>query len=123
MSPFALLLLAAVLIGNSGGQLMFKAAALRAETGLGLRRYWLALALQPLLWLGIVVYVAEFFLWLAFLSVVPLWQGVMVASIDILLVMVAARIFFNEKITPPRVVAISLIAIGVGLVGWGGGSV
>lgn len=123
MSPFALLLLAAVLIGNSGGQLMLKAAALRAESGGGLRRYWLGLALQPLLWLGMIVYVAEFFLWLAFLSVVPLWQGVMVASIDILVVMIAARIFFGEKITGPRVAAISLIAVGVGLVGWGGGSV
>lgn len=122
MSLFALLLLAAVLIGNSGGQLLFKAAALRAGNGDGLRRYWLALGLQPLLWLGIVVYVAEFFLWLAFLSVVPLWQGVTVASIDILVVMFAARLFFGEQITQPRVVAISLIALGVGLVGWGGGA-
>ena len=120
MSLFALLLLAAVLIGNSGGQLLFKGAALRAGSGDGFRRYWLALGMQPMLWLGIVVYIAEFFLWLAFLSVVPLWQGVMVASIDILLVMIAARIFFGEQITPPRIVAVSLIALGVGLVGWGG---
>ena len=121
MTLFATLLLAAVLIGNSAGQLLFKAAALRATGGKGLGHYWWDLAVQPLLWLGVVVYVAEFFLWLAFLSVVPLWQGVMVASIDILMVMVAARIFFGEAITPPRVAAISLIAIGVGLVGWGGG--
>jgi len=51
---------------------------------------------------------------------VPLWQGVMVACIDILMVMLGGRIFFGERITPPRVAAISLIAIGVLLVGWGG---
>ena len=128
MSPFALLLLAAVLIGNSGGQLMFKAAALRAETGHGLRRYWLALGLQPMLWLGMVVYVAEFFLWLAFLSVVPLWQGVMVASVDILLeglgrLLIAAVIIWvvgravisPGRVTYHRVIGAVLLYLAIGL--------
>ena len=48
------------------------------------------------------------------------WQGVMVACIDILMVMFGGRFFFGERITPPRVAAITLIAIGVLLVGWGG---
>jgi multidrug transporter EmrE-like cation transporter len=64
--------------------------------------------------------VFEFFMWLAFLSVVPLWQGVMVACIDILLVMLGGRIFFGEQITRARMLAISLIAVGVLLVGGGG---
>ena len=119
MSPFALLLLAVVLIGNSAGQLMFKAASLRADRP-GIASHWQALALDPLLWLALLIYVFEFFMWLAFLSVVPLWQGVMVASIDILLVMLGGRIFFGEHITAPRVLAISLIAVGVLLVGGGG---
>jgi drug/metabolite transporter (DMT)-like permease len=105
MSPFALLLLAVVLIGNTAGQLLFKAASLRAH------RPGVA---------ALVIYVFEFLMWLAFLSVVPLWQGVMVACIDILMVMLGGRIFFREKITRPRVLAISLIAIGVLLVGGGG---
>ncbi|HJU31083.1 MAG TPA: hypothetical protein VJ740_06510 [Hyphomicrobiaceae bacterium] len=119
MSPFALLLLAVVLIGNSAGQLMFKAASLRADRP-GIASHWQALALDPLLWLALLIYVFEFFMWLAFLSVVPLWQGVMVASIDILLVMLGGRIFFGEHITASRVLAISLIAVGVLLVGGGG---
>ena len=73
-----------------------------------------------LLWAGLATYVFEFFMWLAFLSLVPLWQGVMVACVDILMVMVGGRIFFGELITAPRVAAISLIAIGVLLVGLGG---
>ena len=120
MSLFATMLLAAVLIGNTAGQLLFKAASLRATAPEGDPNYWRQLFSQPTLWLGLVLYVVEFFIWLAFLSVVPLWQGVMVASIDILAVMLAGRIFFGEQITPARVLAVSLIAVGVTLVGWGG---
>jgi drug/metabolite transporter (DMT)-like permease len=119
MSLFATLLLAVVLITNTAGQLLFKAASVRTDRA-GITAHWLALMLSPLLWMGIVLYVFEFFGWLAFLSLVPLWQGVMVASIDILMVMLGGRIFFGEQITPPRIGAISLIAIGVVLVGWGG---
>lgn len=121
MSPFALAILAVVLIGNTAGQLMLKGASIRADraeaAGVG---HWSALLREPMLWAGLATYLFEFFMWLAFLSLVPLWQGVMVACIDILLVMVGGRIFFGEHITTPRVVAISLIAIGVLMVGLGG---
>ncbi len=119
MSSFALVLLAVVLIGNTTGQLLLKGASLRADRP-EVASHWRALALDPLLWVALSLYVIEFFIWLAFLSLVPLWQGVMVACIDILLVMVGGRIFFGEKITPARVLAIGLIAIGVLLVGGGG---
>lgn len=119
MSLFATLLLAAALITNTAGQLLFKAAAVRAGQA-SIAAHWLALALNPLLWAGIAVYVLEFLGWLAFISLVPLWQGVMVACIDILLVMLGGRLFFGERITRSRVAAISLIAFGVLLVGWGG---
>ena len=120
MSLFATLLLAAVLIGNTAGQLLFKAASLKATAQEGTATYWQQLFWQPTLWLGLLLYIVEFFVWLAFLSVVPLWQGVMVASIDILAVMLAGRLFFGERLTPARLLSISLIAIGVTLVGWGG---
>ena len=119
MSPFAWLLLAGVLLTSTVGQLFVKGAAVRADRA-GNDAHWDAMLRDPLLWLGIATYVVEFLLWLAFLSVVPLWQGVMVASIDILMVMLGGRVFFGERITPPRVLAISLIALGVVLVGLGG---
>jgi drug/metabolite transporter (DMT)-like permease len=119
MSLFALLLLSVVLLGNTGGQLLFKAASLRASRP-GWAEHWQALAIDPLLWLALLIYVFEFFIWLAFLSVVPLWQGVMVACVDILLVMMGGRIFFGERITAARMLAISLIAAGVLLVAGGG---
>ena len=118
MTLTATLLLAAVLIGTAGGQLLFKAASLRgARAG---SSYWLALAVDPVLWLALLVYVTELVLYMAFLSIVPLWQGVMVVSLDLLLVMIGGRIFFAEALTLPRVAAVSLIAGGVFLVGWGG---
>lgn len=120
MSPLALVLLAVVLIGNSAGQLLFKAASINAA-GEGVRDHVQALLRQPFLWAGIAIYVFEFFMWLAFLALVPLWQGVMIACIDILMVMAGGRIFFGEHVTLPRAAAVSLIAVGVLLVGIGGG--
>ena len=123
MSLFATMLLVAVLVGNTAGQLCLKAASLRTTSDEGSPTYWRQLAMQPIMWLGVLLYLLEFLVWLAFLSGVPLWQGVMVASIDILAVMLAGRVLFGEQITPPRLLAVSLIAVGVVLVGWGGGEV
>ena len=115
MTLFAL---AVVLVGNTAGQILFKAASLRASDS-GLTAHWRALASDPLLWLALTIYVFEFFMWLAFLSVVPLWQGVMIACIDILMVMVGGRIFFDESYGGSSLIT-SLIAVGVLLVGGGG---
>ena len=107
-------------VGNTAGQLLFKAASLRASDS-GLTAHWRALASDPLLWLALTIYVFEFFMWLAFLSV-----GAPLARRDDRLhrhpdaVMVGGRIFFDEKITRSRMLAISLIAVGVLLVGGGG---
>jgi drug/metabolite transporter (DMT)-like permease len=121
MSSLALILLAIVVVGNTTGQLLFKGASMRADRAeAGGMPHWQSLATDPLLWLAISLYVVEFFIWLAFLSVVPLWQGVMVACVDILLVMIGGRVFFGEHLTPARIGAICLIAIGVMLVGAGG---
>jgi len=50
---------------------------------------------------------------------VPLGQGVMAGSITIVGVMVGGRTLFGERITSPRLSAVSLITVGVALVGWG----
>lgn len=118
MTPLATLLLAAVLIGTSAGQLLFKAVSVRSTRASG--SYWVAVAADPLLWLALAVYSVELLLYMAFLSIVPLWQGVMAVSFDLLLVMIGGRLFFAEQLTMPRVLAILLIATGVFLVGWGG---
>ena len=97
------------------GQLSFKAAA-APGLGEGVAR-WKAMARRPWLWAGIACYVGEFLVWLAFLSLVPLSEGVLLGSINIVAVMVAGRFLFDEKFSPLRTLGILLVAAGVAVVG------
>lgn len=113
----ALLILCGNVLFDVAGQLTFKAASSRADHAVGLRR-WLRLFAEPLLWLGIALFAAEAFLWLAFMAIVPLGQAVMVASVNIVSVMIGARLVFSERLTRRQGIAIALIAFGVMLAGW-----
>lgn len=99
--------------------MLLKSASMRARTLKG-SAFIVALLVQPLLWLAIVAFVALFLAWLGFLSLVPLSQGIMVGSITIAGVMLGGRIFFGERITQSRAIAVGLIGSGVLLVGLGG---
>lgn len=100
------------------GQLAFKAAAQGSAAYSGTNQ-WRQMAKRPWIWLGIGSYLFEFVLWLAFLSLVPLSVGVMLGSINVVVIMVAGRLLFNEKLSPWRVAGIVLIAAGVTVVGLG----
>jgi len=102
------------------GQLAFKAAASDPEAGDGIAR-WRYMASRPWLWVGIFSYVAEFLVWIAFLSLVDLSEGVLLGSINIVVIMIAGRILFREKLTPLRVTGIMLVTLGVAIVGFAGG--
>lgn len=113
MTPLATVLWLANAVVDTGGQLCFKAAAKHGDDG------WRALARQPLLWLGLACYCAEFLVWIAFLSQVPLSLGVLLGSIDIVIIMLFGRLLFHERLTPLRVGGILLVCVGVALVGIG----
>jgi drug/metabolite transporter (DMT)-like permease len=98
------------------GQLSFKAAAGDPDAGEGIAR-WRHMAARPWIWLGVAAYVVEFLVWIAFLSLVPLSEGVLLGSINIVVIMLAGRWLFREKLTPLRVTGISLITLGVAVVG------
>ena len=102
---------------DTGGQLAFKAAA--SAPGDGLAR-WLHMARRPWLWLGIGCYVIEFLIWIAFLSLLPLSEAILLGSINIVAVMVAGRILFGEKLTRLRMAGILLVTLGVAIVGVAG---
>jgi drug/metabolite transporter (DMT)-like permease len=102
---------------DTGGQLAFKAAA--NAPGDGLAR-WLHMARRPWLWLGIGCYVIEFLIWIAFLSLLPLSEAILLGSINIVAVMVAGRILFGERLTRLRVAGILLVTLGVAIVGVAG---
>jgi drug/metabolite transporter (DMT)-like permease len=104
---------------DTGGQLAFKAAASDPRAGDGLDR-WRYMATRPWLWIGIFCYVAEFIAWVAFLSLVPLSDGVLLGSINIVAIMLAGRWLFGERLTRLRVIGILLVSLGVAIVGVGG---
>ncbi|MGJ7541291.1 EamA family transporter [Variovorax sp. LT1R16] len=119
LTPLVLTLWVLNVLVDSGGQLAFKAAAGDPRAGDGLAR-WAFMARRPWLWVGVGCYVAEFVLWLAFLSLVPLSEGVLLGSINIVAIMIAGRYLFAEKLSRMRVAGILLISIGVTIVGWHG---
>ena len=104
---------------DTGGQLAFKAAAGDPDAGDGLAR-WKHMASRPWLWLGMGCYAIEFLVWIAFLSLIPLSEGVLLGSINIVAIMVAGRFLFGEKLTRLRVAGIVLVTLGVAIVGLGG---
>ncbi|MBF7682267.1 EamA family transporter [Acinetobacter sp. B5B] len=100
------------------GQLAFKALALKGLAYEGKAR-WLAFAKMPMLWLGLACYVVEFVVWLAFLSLVPLSDGVMLGCINIVVIMIAGRLFFKEQLTKERLIGVLFISAGVAVIGIG----
>ncbi len=119
MSELAIILWLLNMLLDTGGQLAFKKAA--TAPGDGMAR-WRAMGSQPWIWLGVICYGAEFLAWTAFLSTVPLSQGVLLGSVNIIIVMIAGRLLFAERLSRMRVAGILLIAAGVTLVGMGGGA-
>lgn len=101
---------------DSGGQLAFKAAAIEPGNLSGLAR-WRRMLARPWLWIGIVCFIGEFVVWLAFLSLIPLAEGVLLGMFSIVAVMLGGRIWFYEHFTRPRLIGISLIIAGVVVVG------
>jgi multidrug transporter EmrE-like cation transporter len=69
------------------------------------------------LWIGIICFCLEFVVWLAFLSVLSLSQGVLLGAINMVSIVIAGRFIFKEQLDLMRIFGISLIAIGVILVG------
>jgi len=118
MSATVFVLWMANILLDTFGQLSFKAAATEEHLGEGLAR-WKAMAARPWIWWGIGCYVGEFVVWLAFLSLVPLSEGVLLGSINIVAVMIAGRVLFAEKLSLLRTLGILLIASGVAVVGLG----
>ena len=116
LSPLVVTLWVLNVLVDSGGQLAFKAAASEPGDRDGMERWRFMLA-RPWLWVGIACYVAEFLVWLAFLSLVPLSGGVLLGSINIVAIMILGRVLFREKLAPMRVVGIVLVSIGVAIVG------
>lgn len=123
LDPGALPALAWLLWGanavlDTAGQLLLKAAAMDPAGGTQ-RERWRRIVRRPVLWLGLACFTAEFLFWVGFLSLVPLSAGVLLGSINIVVVMAVGRALFSERLTPLRTAGMLLIVAGVALVGVG----
>ncbi|MGY2289265.1 EamA family transporter [Pseudomonas sp. SDO528_S397] len=104
-------------IVDTSGQLAFKAAAVDSADYSGMA-HWYHLMKRHWFWIGILLYVVEFMLWLAFITMVPLSVAVMLGSINIVVIMIAGRLWFKEALTKWRLIGILLIALGTAVVGF-----
>jgi drug/metabolite transporter (DMT)-like permease len=100
---------------DTTGHLAFKSAAI-TEHEAELQR-WKMMLSSPMLWIGIVCFGIEFGVWFALLSLIPLSLAMLIGSINIVIVMLAGRLLFQERLDRLRVAGMWLIAIGVGLAG------
>ena len=105
---------------DTGGQLAFKAASVEPHTEHEGMARWSYMLGRPWIWLGVACYVIEFASWIAFLSLVPLSVGVMLGSIDIVVIMLGGRWLFGEQLSPLRLMGITLVTLGVVVVGASG---
>src|SRR5437016_771252 len=92
---------------DTAGHLSFKAAEDKKAAGTG---SWLTMLRSVYLWIGIVCFCLEFAVWFALLSLIPLSQAVLVGSINIVVLMIAGRLLFRERLDRMRVGGMVLIA-------------
>lgn len=130
LPPLASVLWVANVLFATLGQILLKTAAVEphgtnaasvdgadgADAGRAGGR-WAAMARRPWLWLGVACFVVEFLLWLAFVSLVPLSEGVLLGAVNVVAITVFGRLFFSEKLSRLRLAGILLISVGVAVVG------
>lgn len=118
MAPLPVVLWTANLALDTLGHVAFKSAAHAAREDIEAQRWW-RLARHPWLWVGVASFALEFLVWLAFLTLLPLSEGVLLGCFNIVVLMLIGRWRFGERLTPWRLAGMALIAVGVGLVGLG----
>jgi drug/metabolite transporter (DMT)-like permease len=105
------------IVFDTAGHLAFKHAAIMPhESEMG---RWRAMLTSRAMWLGIACFVFEFVAWLSLISLVPLSQAVLIGSINIVVVMLAGKLLFDERLDRMRVIGMTLVSLGVALAGGG----
>lgn len=96
------------------GQLLFKAGA-KGQTFDSVTSVIKAM-FSPLILLGGLFYVSTLVLWIYILSVMPISRANPISALAYPIILIAAKLLFNEAITPLRWIGIAIIFIGVILV-------
>jgi drug/metabolite transporter (DMT)-like permease len=115
MPALAIVLWIANIFLDTAGHLAFKSAAVTDDDE-ELQR-WKTMLSSPRLWIGIICFCLEFAVWFALLSLIPLSEAMLIGSINIVVVMLAGRLLFRERLDGMRIAGMTLIAVGVALAG------
>ena len=110
-------LLAFCIVTEIGRELSFKAASDEAE---GQPAYLAALALQPVLWLGIIFWFVEMVAWVLVLETTPLSLAFPIMTLTYAGVPLAGTLILKERLTPLQIAGAALVAAGVTCVGLAG---
>lgn len=106
---------------ESFGDLFFKMGTL--STGIhnvtmsNMLEFIVRMTSNPLLWIGVVLYLTNFFLWITLLSRVDLSVAFPMSSLTYIFVPVLAILFLHEKVVLLRWTGIIFIIIGISLSG------
>jgi drug/metabolite transporter (DMT)-like permease len=115
MSNLAIFIWLMNVVVDTAGHIALKHAAIGEHESEWLR--WKSMLSSFPLWLGMLCFILEFILWLVLLSLLPLSTGVLLTAFNMVAIMLAGRILFKEMLDPLRITGISLITLGVILVG------
>ena len=105
------------MICDTVGHVALKFAATADEASGSEWQRWIAMFSNIPLWIGIICFCLEFVVWLAFLSVLSLSQGVLLGAINMVAIVVAGKLIFKERLDRMRIIGILFITLGVVLVG------
>lgn len=117
LTPLVLALLGFCILTEIGRELSFKAAANGAELA---PRYVIGLALQPLLWAGILFWAVEVVAWVLVLERAPLAIAFPIMTLTYAGVPLAGALVLGEPLTRKQMGGAGLVAAGVICVGLSG---
>lgn len=104
-------------VGESIAQLFMKTGlngiGITSITFSNFAEFTLKGASSPLVWLGIGVYIVNFFIWITILSRIDLSVAVPVGSTSYILVPILSIIFLHETVSPARWLGIAFIIGGI----------
>ncbi len=114
------LLLLGSVVCDVTGQVSFKLGMAGDDAAFddGVAGFFRRLASSPWIGVGIAVYVLEFVLWFAALSLAPLNLAFAFAALSYCGVVLASRAILKERVSARQWRATCTIAVGVALVSW-----
>jgi drug/metabolite transporter (DMT)-like permease len=120
---FALVLLLGTVLCDVSGQVCFK-LGVGHETGpepvKGIRAFLRGLLGSPWIVAGLLIYVVEFTLWFAALTMTKLSVAFPFMALSYCGVVIASHFILGERVAPRRWLATLAVAFGVALVCWSG---